>query len=101
LKSGQILGGAFGIYAGLFELPDGTVLPTAISLGHRPTFYERPADVPLLECHLIGFSGDIYGEAVQVRFVERLRGEVRFESADALVDQIRTDVAQTTKILAS
>lgn len=91
---------AVGIYAGLFERPDGTVLPTAISLGHRPTFYDRPADQPLLECHLIGFSGDLYGEAVKVRFVERLRGEVRFDSVEALVDQIRTDVDQTAKILA-
>ncbi len=90
-----------GIYAGWFERADGTALPTAISLGYRPTFYDRPAELPLLECHLLDFAGDLYGEAVRVRFVERLRGEARFDSVEALVDQIRTDVDQTRKVLAS
>ena len=90
---------AVGIYAGWFERPDGSTLATAISLGHRPTFYERPAETPLLECHLLDFAGDLYGEAVRVRFVERLRGEERFDSVEALVDQIRTDVDQTRKLL--
>jgi riboflavin kinase/FMN adenylyltransferase len=90
---------ADGIYAGWFERPDGTVLQTAMNLGHRPTFYERPAGLPLLECHLLDFSGDIYGEAVKVRFVERLRGEERFDSVDALMEQMRLDVDQTRKIL--
>ena len=90
---------AEGIYAGWFERADGTCVPTAISLGHRPTFYQRPAEVPLLECHLLGFSGDLYGETVKVRFVERLRGEERFDSVDDLVAQIRTDVDQTRKVL--
>ena len=41
-------------------------------------FWNRPAELPLLECHLLDFAGDLYGEAVRVRFVERLRGEARF-----------------------
>jgi riboflavin kinase/FMN adenylyltransferase len=92
---------AVGIYAGWFERPDGSTVATAISLGYRPTFYDRPAEAPLLECHLLDFAGDLYGEAVRVRFVERLRGEERFDSVEALVDQIRTDVDQTRKLLAS
>lgn len=90
---------ANGIYAGWFERPDGSVLQTAMNLGHRPTFYERPEGLPLLECHLLDFTGDIYGEAVKVRFVERLRGEERFDSVDALVEQMRVDVDQTRKLL--
>ena len=86
---------ADGIYAGWFERADGTVVATAMSLGHRPTFYERPAGAPLLECHLVDFAGDLYGEAVKVRFVERLRGEVRFESVEGLIAQMRADVEQT------
>jgi riboflavin kinase/FMN adenylyltransferase len=90
---------ADGIYAGWFERADGTVHPTAMSLGHRPTFYERPEGAPLLECNVLDFSGDLYGEAVKVRFVERLRGEVRFDGVDALVAQMGADVAQTRALL--
>ena len=70
-----------------------------MSLGHRPTFYERPEGEPLLECHLLDFSGDLYDESVRVRFVERLRGEVRFDGVDALIAQMGDDVEQTRRIL--
>lgn len=90
---------ADGIYAGWFERADGTVHATAMSLGHRPTFYERPQGAPLLECNLIDFTGDLYGEAVRVRFVERLRGEVRFDGIDPLIAQMGADVDQTRALL--
>lgn len=90
---------ADGIYAGWFERGDGTVLATAMNLGHRPTFYDRPEGLALLECHLLDFSGDIYGEDVKVRFVKRLRGEERFDSVDALVAQMGIDVDQVRDIL--
>ena len=90
---------ADGIYAGWFGHSDGSVTRTAMSLGHRPTFYERPQGAPLLECHLLDFSGDLYDEAVKVRFVERLRGEVKFESVDALVSQMQADVDHTRRLL--
>lgn len=91
---------ADGIYAGWFERADGSVHATAMSLGHRPTFYERPQGAPLLECNLIDFAGDLYGEAVRVRFVERLRGEIRFEGIDPLIAQMQADVEQTRALLA-
>jgi riboflavin kinase/FMN adenylyltransferase len=90
---------ADGIYAGWFERADGSVHATAMSLGHRPTFYDRPAGAPLLECHLLDFDDDLYGEPVRVRFVERLRGEVKFESVEALVAQMQADVDQTRVLL--
>lgn len=90
---------ADGIYAGWLERADGTVHATAMSLGHRPTFYDRPQGLPLLECHVLDFSDDLYGEAVRVRFVQRLRGEVRFDGIDPLVEQMRADVAQTRSLL--
>lgn len=90
---------ADGIYAGWFERADGTVHATAMSLGHRPTFYDRPQGAPLLECNLLDFAGDLYGEAVRVRFVERLRGEVRFEGIDPLVAQMQLDVDRTRALL--
>ena len=88
-----------GIYAGWFERADGSVHATAMSLGHRPTFYERPQGSPLLECNLIDFAGDLYGEAVRVRFVERLRGEVKFDGIDPLIAQMRADVDQSRSLL--
>ncbi|MEY2569835.1 MAG: riboflavin kinase / adenylyltransferase [Acidimicrobiaceae bacterium] len=94
----DILLPADGIYAGWYERPDGGVHPTAISLGRRPTFYE---DQPfsLLEAHLLDFSGDLYGEPARVRFVERLRGEEKFDSVDALVDQIGRDCDDARRLL--
>jgi riboflavin kinase/FMN adenylyltransferase len=96
---GDILLPADGIYAGWFERGDGDIHPTAISLGRRPTFYVE-AHASLLEAHLLDFSGDLYDERVKVRFVERLRGEVRFDSVEALVDQMGRDCDQARDILA-
>jgi riboflavin kinase / FMN adenylyltransferase len=95
---GDILLPADGIYAGWFERPDGSVHPSAISLGRRPTFYVE-AHVSLLEAHLLDFDGDLYGEHAKVRFVARLRDEVRFDSAEALVEQIGRDVDRARELL--
>jgi riboflavin kinase/FMN adenylyltransferase len=95
---GDILLPADGIYAGWFERPDGSVHASAISLGRRPTFYVE-AHVSLLEAHLLDFDGDLYGEHAKVRFVARLRDEVRFESVEALVEQIGRDVDQARELL--
>jgi riboflavin kinase/FMN adenylyltransferase len=95
----DILLPADGIYAGWYERPDGTIHPTAMSLGRRPTFY-ADADLSLLECYLLDFEGDLYGERAKVRFVQRLRGEVKFDSVDALVAQMSRDVADARTLLA-
>lgn len=95
---GDILLPADGIYAGWFERADGTVLPAALSLGRRPTFYVE-AHASLLEAHVLDFDDDLYDEHVRVRFVQRLRGEERFESAAALVAQIRRDCDEARAIL--
>jgi riboflavin kinase/FMN adenylyltransferase len=96
---GSILLPADGIYAGWFRRVDGDELPAAISLGRRPTFYET-ADASLLEAHVLDFSGDLYDERVAVRFVERLRGEERFDSVDALIEQMERDCDEARRILA-
>jgi riboflavin kinase/FMN adenylyltransferase len=95
---GDILLPADGIYAGWYERADGSVHPTAISLGRRPTFYEE-AHASLLEAHLLDFDGDLYGEHAKVRFVARLRGEERFDDVDALVAQIRRDCDDARALL--
>ena len=94
----EILLPADGIYAGWYERPDGSVHPTAISLGRRPTFYER-AETSLLEAYLLDFEGDLYGEPARVRFITRLRGEQKFDSVDALVAQMEQDVASARERL--
>jgi len=51
-----------------------------------------------VEAHLIGFEGDLYGEALRIAFLERLRGEKRFDSVDELVAQMNRDVDEAKKI---
>ena len=89
---------AAGIYAGTFTGDDGVARPTAISLGHRPTFYTDQACL-LLEAYLLDFSGDLYGQAASVGFVERIRSEERFDSVEALVAAMRRDVEAARRVL--
>jgi riboflavin kinase / FMN adenylyltransferase len=89
---------AEGIYAGTLVAEDGVERVSAISLGRRPTFYDT-ADAALLEVHVLDFDGDLTGQHVRVRFVERLRGEERFDTVDALVEQMRRDVEATRAIV--
>ncbi len=91
---------AEGIYAGWYLRPDGARLPAAISLGRRPTFY-ADADRPLLEAHVIGFSGDLYGEQARVQFTHHLRDELKFDSVDALIEQMGRDVARAAELCGS
>lgn len=95
---GDILLPDDGIYAGWFERADGSVHPAAISLGRRPTFYVE-AHASLLEAHLLDFDGDLYDEHVKVRFAARLRGEVKFASVEALIEQIGRDCDQARGVL--
>ena len=90
---------ADGIYAGWYERPGHGVHPAAISLGRRPTFYPD-ARASLLEAYLLDFEGDLYDEAAHVRFLTRLRGEERFDSIGALVDQMVLDVVATRRATA-
>jgi len=88
-----------GIYAGRYVDGDGGTRAAAISVGHRLTFH-TPAGSPVLEAFLLDFDGDLYGRPARVRFVERLRGEERFDSVDDLVAQMDLDVAATRQSLA-
>jgi riboflavin kinase/FMN adenylyltransferase len=94
----EILLPADGIYAGWYERPDGSIHPSAVSLGRRPTFYQE-ADASLLEAHLLDFDGDLYGEPARMRFAARLRGEEKFDDVDALVAQIGRDCDDARRIL--
>jgi riboflavin kinase/FMN adenylyltransferase len=68
----------------------------AVSLGVRPTFGTGRA--VLLEAYLLDRNEDLYGRVLRVDFISRLRGERRFESPDALVEQMRLDVEQARRV---
>jgi len=70
----------------------------AVNVGVRPTF--ETGRGLLVEAYLIDFEGDLYGETLRIAFARRLRGERRFESAEALVDQMRRDVDDARRALA-
>jgi riboflavin kinase / FMN adenylyltransferase len=83
-----------GVYA---CLADGR--PAAVSIGVRPTFQTGRGE--LIEAYILDFEGDIYGQTLNLEFLDRLRGERRFESAEALIEQMRRDVEQTRAIAAA
>jgi riboflavin kinase/FMN adenylyltransferase len=89
---------ADGVYAGTFLAEDEVERPAAISVGTRPTFYED-GDV-LVEAYVLDFDGDLYAQRVKVRFREWVRGQERFDSTEALVEQMNADVEATRRILA-
>jgi riboflavin kinase/FMN adenylyltransferase len=97
---GEICLPADGIYAGWYLRKGGARHMAAISLGRRPTFYAA-ADASLLEAYVLDFQGDLYGEAAQVQFVSLLRGEQRFDSVDALIEQMEADIAESRRLLQS
>lgn len=94
---GPYLRPAYGIYAVRGLLADGTLLDGAANIGIRPTF-DPPKE--LLEPHFFDFSGDLYGQTIEVQFIARLRGEEKFASIEALVAQMERDCAAARQILA-
>ncbi len=83
-----------GVYA---AFADG--VPAAVNVGIRPTF-ETGRGV-LIETYLIDYDGDLYGKALRVAFVERLRGEKRFASAGELIEQMNRDVEDARRVCGS
>jgi riboflavin kinase / FMN adenylyltransferase len=86
-----------GVYAVVAELR-GRRYPAVANLGVRPTFHSPGTSsaagaAPVLEVHVPGLSDDLYGERLELELVRRLRDERRFPSREALVAQIRADVA--------
>jgi riboflavin kinase/FMN adenylyltransferase len=71
----------------------------AVSIGVRPTFETGRAE--LIEAYLLDFEGDLYGSTLELSFLQRLRGERRFQSAEALIEQMHLDVQSTREIVAS
>jgi riboflavin kinase/FMN adenylyltransferase len=87
---------AYGIYAVRVGLPDGSEQAGVASLGIRPTF-EPP--VELLETYVFDWSGDLYGQEIEVALHAFLRPEQRFEGLEALVAQMKADEAEARRLL--
>lgn len=89
---------AYGVYSALAVLEDGSEVPSAVSIGVRPTFDSELGE--LIEAHLIDFDGDLYGTELKLRFRDRLRPELEFDDAQALIAQMEKDVADAKSVLA-
>jgi riboflavin kinase/FMN adenylyltransferase len=73
--------------------------PAVLSIGTRSTFHDEAGPETAVEVHLLDYRGDLYGANLEVRLVERLRGQERFGSAEALVEQIEEDIRRARAVL--
>ncbi len=78
-----------GVYAGRSTI-DGRSYAAAVSIGTMPTFGEHQRQV---EAHLIGFNGDLYGQAIEVELIDWIREQWKFASVEALKVQLQRDIA--------
>ncbi len=88
---------ANGIYAVRVRLGQ-EWLNGAANIGIRPQFGGGPR---LVEVYILDFDRDIYGQEIEVHFVERLRDEMKFENVQALIEQMGRDVARARTILSN
>jgi riboflavin kinase/FMN adenylyltransferase len=93
---------AGGTYACLAHTEHLGRRPAVVNVGTRPTFTGSPHGQALVvEAHLLDFDADLYGQALALDFVARLRDERTFPTPDALVEQIHNDIAHARVILGS
>jgi len=83
-----------GVYA---CLADGR--PAAVSIGVRPTFQTGRGE--LIEVYILDFDDELYGQELRLDFLQRLRGERRFATPEALIEQMHSDVERTREIAAT
>lgn len=85
---------ANGVYAVRLNV-DGKSLNGICSIGTRPTFYRQPDAKTTVEVYVLNYSGDLYDKQVSVDWYKRLREEIKFSGADALIQQMDQDKADT------
>lgn len=86
-----------GVYAAIVkDLSDNKKYPAMVNIGTRPTMMRGNHTV--IEAHLFDFKGDLYNKEITVRFLKRLRDEIKFPSIDALKEQLAEDSAEARKI---
>ena len=84
---------AYGVYATLVTLPDGSAHPAVTNVGVRPTVHDQLGR--LVEAWIIDCTAELYGETIRVEFFTRLRGEKKFDSLEALRDEVLCNAAET------
>jgi len=85
-----------GVYACRATVASGATYAAATNIGVRPMFETGRGE--LIEAFLLDFSADIYDQPLRLEFLKRLRGEKRFESIDALIEQMGRDVDEARAI---
>ena len=87
---------ASGVYAVLVRLKDSVGWKRGMmNIGHRPTFNGTSTS---MEVNLFNFSGDLYGQELLVSFISKIRDERKFDSIDALAEQLQHDKVQINKL---
>jgi riboflavin kinase / FMN adenylyltransferase len=94
---GMVLPG-HGVYATRARTPDGRWHVAATNVGVRPQFETGRGE--LVEAYLLDFSGELYDAPLRLEFLRRLRGERRFSSVEALVEQMARDVEAARALVA-
>ncbi len=89
---------AYGVYA-TWTWVDDRRIPSVTSVGVRPTF-DPPGSPPRVEAYLIDFDADLYNRPLRIEFLNFLRPELRFNSAQALIDQMMLDTQNARAVLA-
>jgi riboflavin kinase/FMN adenylyltransferase len=84
-----------GIYAASITFKDNSVLNGMLNIGYNPTFNGKAKSI---EMNIFDFNKNIYDEIVTLEFYEKIRDEIKFDSADFLVDQIKIDEIQIRRI---
>jgi riboflavin kinase/FMN adenylyltransferase len=98
VEAGTIFPGR-GVYAAR-ALVEGTWYRAAVNIGHNPTFQSRdePTTHVTVEAFLLDFGGDIYDREIRLDFLHKIRDERRFDSVEALVVQMRLDIAAAREL---
>lgn len=94
---GEYVRPRLGIYAVRVDIGDGPWMPGVASVGVNPTVGALPE--PLLETHLLDFSGDLYGRTIEVELIAFLRAEAHFSDVEVLKQQMRQDVIDARRAL--
>ena len=81
-----------GVFVVEVDLSDDSTWPAVASLGMRPTI---GGTTNILEVHLLDFNSDLYGQRIRVRFLKKLRDEVKFSSIETMCEQIHQDILRT------
>lgn len=89
----HVLTPKFGVYVSRVYLPDGRSCAGVTNVGTRPTVSRGEA--VSVETFLLDFDGDLYGQDIRLEFCKRLRGEVKFDSLEALREEIQKNIRQT------